>query len=59
VEGLKCINLATVRLVPMEDFFPRMTCHLKYFETVDETIPKMHDFILEFYNTKFYFVSMG
>jgi hypothetical protein len=46
-----------IRLLPMEDFislFPRMPCHQKYFETVNETTPKMHDFILEFHNTKFY-----
>jgi hypothetical protein len=44
----------------MEDFillFQRMSCHRKYFETINETITKMHDFILEFYNTKFYVVS--
>jgi hypothetical protein len=39
--------------------FPRMSCHQKYFETVNETIPKMHDFILEFYNTIFYVVQIG
>jgi hypothetical protein len=44
----------------MEDFislFPSMSCHLKCFETVNETT-KMHDFILRFHNTKFYFVSL-
>jgi uncharacterized protein YutD len=43
----------------MEDFvllFPRMTRHLKCFKTTEEKISKMHDFILEFHNTKFYFV---
>jgi hypothetical protein len=45
----------------MESFillFQRMPCHLKYFETANETTPKMQAFILEFYNTKFYFVSL-
>jgi hypothetical protein len=27
--------------------------HQKYFETINETIPKIHDFILEFHNTTF------
>jgi hypothetical protein len=43
----------------MEDFilmFSRMSCHLKCFETIDETTPKINDFILEFHNTKFYFL---
>jgi hypothetical protein len=35
-----------------------MSCHLKCFQTVNETTPKMHDFILEFYNTKFYVVPL-
>jgi hypothetical protein len=45
----------------MEGFislFPRLPCHLKYFENVNETTPKMHDFILEFHSTKFYVVSL-
>jgi hypothetical protein len=45
----------------MEDFislFLRITCHLKYFEIINETTPKMHDFILEFHNIKLYFVSL-
>jgi hypothetical protein len=48
-------------LIPMEDFillFLRMSCHLKYFECVNEITLKIHDFILEFYNTKLYFVSL-
>jgi hypothetical protein len=34
--------------------------HLKCFKTAiaNEIVPKMHDFILEFYNTKFYFISL-
>jgi hypothetical protein len=49
------------RLLPMEDFislFSKISCHLKYFETVNETTPKIYDFILEFYNTKFYVVPL-
>jgi hypothetical protein len=49
------------RLLPMEDFislFSKISCHLKYFETVNETIPKIYDFILEFYNTKFHVVPL-
>jgi hypothetical protein len=45
----------------MEDFillFSEISCHLKYFETVNKTTHKIHDFILEFYNTKFYFISL-
>jgi hypothetical protein len=45
----------------MEDFislFSRLPCHQKYFETVNEITPKIHDFILEFYNTKFYVVPL-
>jgi hypothetical protein len=41
----------------MENFislFLRIICHLKYFETVNETTSKIYDFILEFDNTKFY-----
>jgi hypothetical protein len=41
-----------VRLLSIEDFislFSRMSCHLKCFETTNETIPKMHDFILKFH----------
>jgi hypothetical protein len=33
-------------------------CHLKCFETVDETTPKIYDFILKFHSTKFYVVSL-
>jgi hypothetical protein len=36
--------------------FSRMSCHLKCFETIDETTPKINDFILQFHNTKFYFL---
>ncbi len=28
------------------------------FEIVNETTPKIHDFILEFHNTKFYIISL-
>jgi hypothetical protein len=38
----------------MDDFillFPSMLCYLKYFETANETIAKIHDFILVFHNT--------
>jgi hypothetical protein len=38
--------------------FPRMSCHKKYFKAVNETAPKIHDFILEFHNTKFYVVLL-
>jgi hypothetical protein len=45
----------------MNDFillFSRMSYHLKCFEIANETIHKLHDFILEFYNNKFYFISL-
>jgi hypothetical protein len=45
----------------MEDFislFLRIPCHLKCFEIVNDVTHKMYDFILEFHNTKFYFVSL-
>jgi hypothetical protein len=45
----------------MENFislFLRMLCHLKYFETINETTPKIYDFILKFNNIKFYVVSL-
>jgi hypothetical protein len=45
----------------MEDLIlliPSMPYHLKCFQTVNETTPKMHDFILEFHNIKFYFISL-
>jgi hypothetical protein len=35
-----------------------MSFHQKYFETINKTVPKIHDFILEFYNTKFYVVPL-
>jgi hypothetical protein len=38
--------------------FLKMSCHQKCFTTVNEIIPKIHDFILVFYNTKFYVVSL-
>jgi hypothetical protein len=38
--------------------FLRMSCHLKYFESANEITPKMYDFILEFHNMKFYFLSL-
>jgi hypothetical protein len=50
-----------VKLLPIEDFislFSKMTCHLKYFETVNKTTYKMHDFIVELHNTKFYIVLL-
>jgi hypothetical protein len=43
-----------------EDFIwllSRMSYYLKLFENVDETTPEIHDFILKFDNTKFYFIS--
>ena len=45
----------------MEDFillFPRVPCHLKYFEITNETNSIMHGFIMEFHNVKIYFVSL-
>jgi hypothetical protein len=36
----------------------RVSCHLKCFKMVNETTHKMNDFILEFHNIKFYFVSL-
>jgi hypothetical protein len=45
----------------VQDFislFPRVSCHEKYFETVNETTHKIHDFILKFNNTKFFVVSL-
>jgi hypothetical protein len=54
-------KLTMPRLFAMEDFislFLSMPYHLKCFETTNETTPKIHDFILEFHNTKFYFVSL-
>jgi hypothetical protein len=59
VPSLLFLNMKHVRLLPVQDFislFPRMSCDKKCFETVNETTPKMHDFILKFYNTKFYVV---
>jgi hypothetical protein len=53
-------GLCSVRLVPMECFsllFLIVPCHLNYFKTTNE-ISTMHDFILKFYSTKFYFVSL-
>jgi hypothetical protein len=38
--------------------FPRISCYLKCFETVNKTTPKIHNFILEFLDTKFYVVSL-
>jgi hypothetical protein len=48
-------------LVPMEYFillFPIMSFHLNHFETTNKIISTMHGFILKFYNTKFYFISL-
>jgi hypothetical protein len=45
----------------MKDFillFSRMICHLKYFKTVNKITPKIHDFILEFHNTKLYVILL-
>jgi hypothetical protein len=45
----------------MEDFislFSIMSYHLKYFEDVNETTSKTHDFILEFRNINFYVVPL-
>jgi hypothetical protein len=45
----------------VQDFillFPRVSCHQKCFETVNEITLKMHDFILEFHNTNFYVVPL-
>jgi hypothetical protein len=50
-----------IRLLPIEGFislFSILSCHLKYFETVNETAPKIYDFILEFHITKFYVVPL-
>jgi hypothetical protein len=38
--------------------FPIVTCHLNHFETTNEITSIMHGFILKFYSTKFYFVSL-
>jgi hypothetical protein len=45
----------------MEDFislFISMLCHLKCIETTNEKTSKIYYFILEFHNTKFYFVLL-
>jgi hypothetical protein len=58
---VKYVMGCNVRLFPMEDFilfFPCMTCHQKCFETTNETTSKIHDLILEFHNTKFYFILL-
>jgi hypothetical protein len=47
----------TLRLLLLEDLIS-LFCHLKCFETVIETTSKRYDFILEFYNTKFYVVPL-
>jgi mannose/fructose/N-acetylgalactosamine-specific phosphotransferase system component IID len=50
-----------VRLLSIEDsilLFFKIPCHKKCFKIVNETTSKMYDFILEFYNTKFYVVSL-
>jgi hypothetical protein len=36
----------------------RDVIHLKCFEIINGTTPKMNDFILEFHNTKFYVVPL-
>jgi hypothetical protein len=38
--------------------FQRILCHQKYFKIISETTHKIHDFMLEFRNTKFYIVSL-
>jgi hypothetical protein len=35
-----------------------LPCHLNHFKPTNETTSTMHDFILKFHNTKFYFVSL-
>jgi hypothetical protein len=35
-----------------------MSCHLKYFETVNKITPKIYDFILKFHNTKLQVVTL-
>jgi hypothetical protein len=48
-------------LLQMGDFislFTRMSCHQICFETVNKTTLKIHTFILEFHNTKFYIVLL-
>jgi hypothetical protein len=50
-----------VRLLPVQDFislFLRMSCYQKCFETVKKITHKIHDFILEFHNIKFYVVPL-
>jgi hypothetical protein len=45
----------------MKDFislFPKTACHLNCFEAANKTSLKIHDFILEFHNTKSYFISL-
>jgi hypothetical protein len=54
---INIVDGASIRLLSMENYislFLRITCHLKYFKTVNKTISKIYDFILEFDNTKFY-----
>jgi hypothetical protein len=51
----------SIRLLLVQDFillFIRMSYHQKYFETVNKIIYKIHDFILEFYNSKLYVVLL-
>jgi hypothetical protein len=46
--SFKILAYINISLLPMKDFislFLRMTCHQKYFKTVNKTITKMHDFI--------------
>jgi hypothetical protein len=38
--------------------FLGMSCHQKYFKIVNKITPKIHNFILEFHNTKLYVVSL-
>jgi hypothetical protein len=45
----------------MEGFislFSRLSCHLKYFKIINKITHKIHDFILEFHNIKFYVVLL-
>jgi hypothetical protein len=56
------IHLKNIRLASTNGGFHSIIFknvnHLKYFETANETNHKIHDFILKFYNTKFYFVLL-
>jgi hypothetical protein len=61
-DGLvEVVENGSIRLLLVQDFillFIRMSYHQKYFETVNKIIHKIHNFILEFYNTKLYVVLL-